>query len=596
MSPRSRRWILGAILAAAALLRLLHFLEVRDAPFTLSPVIDSAHFQQMASDFAAGRLVGETAFQKGPLYPAVLGLLYFLFGTSTVMALGFQLATGVLTCYLIYRLGSGLFGAGAGLIAAGGAAVYGPFLFFEGQLLAAWLSTLLVTAFLLVLGTARDLPGRARATGSGLLLGLGCLVRGNLLVLVPFGVLWLAWPRPRRTSRAAAMRVPLFAAGCALALLPAVLHNLAAEGRFVLLTSTGGINLYTGNSEQADGYSAIPVHSDWELAMDQARAAGAAGSAEMSSYWTRRTLDFVRSNPASAGRLLVKKLVLFWDAFEYPNNVSFGFYQRISRVLRWPLAGFGLVAPLGLWGLIVLWRSRRRQVLFLGLFLAFYTASVILFFACDRYRILAVPPLLCLGGGALTWAYRRLAAREYRPLVLALAPLTVAALFVNLDLYGARPRSFCRDWTALGDAYRFANRLPQAIRAYGEATVCDPDDPDPRALLGECLARNGRRDAAEQSFLEALRLNPAYSRPRSSLALLLFEEGRIEASAEHLRYLKEQYPSHAEPRLLLGDCYRRQGRREEAEAEYRAAAELDADLRPVALARIAALEGRGEVP
>ena len=66
------RWILLAILALALLLRAIHFLQIAPAPFTHFPVVDARMFQQMAEAFASGDLVGDTAYQKGPLYPHLI--------------------------------------------------------------------------------------------------------------------------------------------------------------------------------------------------------------------------------------------------------------------------------------------------------------------------------------------------------------------------------------------------------------------------------------------------------------------------------------------------------------------------------------------
>jgi tetratricopeptide (TPR) repeat protein len=600
-APRSESkvvWILFAILAVALLLRAYHLVEIRRAPFIQSPVIDARHFHVEANRIASGQWIGETAYQKGPLYTHVLAAMHAASGSSITVALGFQLLAGVLVCYLVYRLGKLLFGVTEGLAAAAFAAVYRPLVFFEGQLLAAWLAVLTVVLFLLAIAAASRRPTGWRWLVSGLLLGIAILVRGNLLVVIPFGLLWIVWRgyRGLLPRRATALGALLFLAGSVAPILPAALHNYLAEGEFVALTSTSGINLYTGNRPGADGYSAIPVHSAWESAMDEAYAAGARTSATQSAYWTRRAFDSARRHPGATARLLLKKVFLLWDAFEYPNNLSFRFVQRFSTALRFPVPGFGILATLGLTGLFVLRDRRSYGTGLLGWFLVFGTVSVVPFFACDRYRMPLLPALLCLGGATVVWFCRRVRRRNWRRLAWSLVPLALIAVVVNVDLYRARPARVARDFVALGDSYRYGNRLPEAAAAYRRAIEIDPADPDARALAGRVLLQLGRPREAEGMLREAARLRPEYALPRALLARILYQENRLLEAIDVLETLVAQYPWKGEPFFLLGECYRGLGRHGQAVAAYREATASLPDLAPAFSGLAASLVEIGDRP
>ena len=576
MNPGRRTlWILLAILAVALTMRVARFHEIRGAAFIVSPVIDAADFQDMAERLAAGRLVGETAFQKAPLYPHLLALVYGIAGVRIPVAIAMQLLAGVVLCFLVFLLGRRLFDSGTGLVAAAFAAVYRPFIAFEGQLLAAWLAVLLTTVYLLVQEWASRRGGLGRWLSAGTTLGLAILVRGNLLFLVPFGPVWIAFSRQPTRRRARVAAAAVFLLGVILPVVPSALHNYLAEGVLVPLTSTAGINLYTGNRPGADGFSAIPVHSRWEAAMETAWDAERGTTAMRDRYWLDETFRTVASNPGAVTALWIKKAVLFWDGFEYPNNLSFAFLQQGSLILRLPSPGFGLLAPLALAGLFLLRREATRSVSFLGLFLLLYTLSVVPFFACDRYRLPAVPAILCLAAAVVVWSFRRVRARELRAAGRAAALVAALAVGVNVDLYGSRPDHVARDWVAVGDAFRFADRCPQAVRAYRQASAEDPSDPDGHALAGVCLLRMGQRAEAEQSLSEALRLDPRYTRPRVFLARLLFEDGRMEEAVKHLRVLAERYPEQVDPRILLGQAYLRLGRPRDAETRFSEALALD---------------------
>lgn len=77
-----------------------------------------------------------------------------------------QHGLGVLTIWLVYRLGRRLFGRSVGLAAGGLLALYPMGPFFEGELLIVTLAACLGVAFTLALVTAADRPeGRSRIGG-----------------------------------------------------------------------------------------------------------------------------------------------------------------------------------------------------------------------------------------------------------------------------------------------------------------------------------------------------------------------------------------------------------------------------------------------
>lgn len=83
----------------------------------------------------------------------------------------------------------------------------------------------------------------------GLLLGLNCLTRGNALLLFgllpPLLLLHLGWREGAKAS--------LVLAGCALlTIAPATVHNVLG-GKFALLASNSGINIWLGNNPAATG-------------------------------------------------------------------------------------------------------------------------------------------------------------------------------------------------------------------------------------------------------------------------------------------------------------------------------------------------------
>src|SRR5262245_33063983 len=131
-----RRAALPLILLTGLILRLLYLNEAAALPFFDHPIGDSAVHLARAREILAGAFVPARAFFYGSaLYPYLLaGILALPLGSLYLVGL-VQCAAGVGTAWLLGRSAAHLYGLRTGLIAAGVTVLYGPFAFFEADLL-----------------------------------------------------------------------------------------------------------------------------------------------------------------------------------------------------------------------------------------------------------------------------------------------------------------------------------------------------------------------------------------------------------------------------------------------------------------------------
>ncbi|MCZ6747374.1 MAG: glycosyltransferase family 39 protein, partial [Acidobacteria bacterium] len=263
MTRQDRRWLLGLLLGGLGL-RLLHLATIRTSPFFLYLGLDPLAYHEWALRIADGNWLGDRVFYQDPLYPYFLGLLYTLLGDHRVAVTLVQLVLGALVPLLVYdatRRGLGRAAApAAGLLAA----AYLPAIYFEGLILKTWLGAALAALALWCMACALTSPGKRRLgwLSTGMALGLGCLVRGNLLLILPVLIIWrLAAPflkgespQPaagrrlsfwRRLNVADALALLL---GATLVLFPTAVRNRVVGGEWVLTTAQGGPNFYLGNN------------------------------------------------------------------------------------------------------------------------------------------------------------------------------------------------------------------------------------------------------------------------------------------------------------------------------------------------------------
>ncbi|MBE0567047.1 MAG: hypothetical protein IH621_13890, partial [Krumholzibacteria bacterium] len=331
------------------------------------------------------------------------------------------------------------------------------------------------------------------------------------------------------------VRGPLAAllVGAALVLLPTTLHNWRASGTPVLVSANLGANLVTGNRDQADGVSAIPVGVEWDDLQLRSFQAGHRDPAASSRWLTGVALDWIRIHPGRAAELLGRRALALVTGWEPRNNIGAAWLAERHGVVIlhrwWP--GTWLLLPLAVVGLVAV-RWNRAAVL-LAAVVGVQALSVLPFFVNARFRSPLLPLLAVFavaGVLALVETRRRPGART---LVLA-AVLAVAAVATNVDwLKLGSPR-----WGAQ-DAF---NEALIALRGYdgrpvdeqaamtllAEAADLDPAFPDAHERLGTLLLQQS------QTRLEEVRRNLAQG-----------EHGRAQAQAQVvLRQLEAAAAAH----------------------------------------------------
>jgi Flp pilus assembly protein TadD len=120
--------------------------------------------------------------------------------------------------------------------------------------------------------------------------------------------------------------------------------------------------------------------------------------------------------------------------------------------------------------------------------------------------------------------------------------------------------------------------LRKAIAAQRSLLETRPTDGSAWSDLGNLLALDGDRAAAEEAYREALRLAPDLFDVHYNLGVLLLGEERFDAALKHLRRAETIDPSSAWTRYHIGSCLRGQGRRDDAIASFAEALRLDPRL------------------
>lgn len=380
-SPTSRLEyvLLAAILLLGLALRIWYLSQVVNAP-------DFSALQQdpeVQDYFARGLLTGNwsvpegatdpemitTPFFRPPGYGYLLTALYFVSNSSYLAPRIFNMLLGVVAILLMYLLGRRLFGAAAGLSGAFITATYSVFIYWEGEVNDPAIFVFLVPALFWVLLQWATTFRLRYVLLAGLIFGCYGLARPNILGFGPFVALWMVWVawRAQKIQRVPAAWVVLLATTVAV-VIPVTVRNYMASGEFVPISTYFGENLLIGNYEGSDGITPwLPYLQELEgtgnwsardyinVVYGVRRETGNPDMThtEVSSFFTDKALDYIRSHPWLTLQRMFKKAVLLWTPIEITCNKVVYYELRNYWPLR-ILPGFMLVAAL-FWSGLFLW-------------------------------------------------------------------------------------------------------------------------------------------------------------------------------------------------------------------------------------------------
>ncbi|MEO0082247.1 MAG: glycosyltransferase family 39 protein, partial [candidate division WOR-3 bacterium] len=376
-SRKAGQLLLAGVLLLGISLRVLHILDSADSPFFNRPMIDGQAYDTAALAII-NKTLPKTPFYQDPLYPYFLAAVYRVFGHNYLPVYCLQALLGCAVVLLVWDMARRMFDLRAGVLAALGAATYRTFIFYEAVIDKTTVSVFLTALFLWTtvrsMGIHQDQKADRKCsmasshfgirtahliwpTLSGAFLGLASLTRANLLVFAPLLVALYAF-RPRTVSRIHpdilpplrrfsfrsslhSMLASLF--GLLLVIAPVSIRNTILAREFVLTTTQAGQNFYIGNSEhnRTGQYEAPPWVRPNPL-FEEKDFAGYAREqtgrnltySQLSRFYFRAAFQWMKSRPAAFLKLLARKIVLYFNNFEVPDNYDLGFLSRFSFVLR----------------------------------------------------------------------------------------------------------------------------------------------------------------------------------------------------------------------------------------------------------------------
>jgi tetratricopeptide (TPR) repeat protein len=599
--------LIWLILGLALALRLWNIIAIGDG-FYANFLSDASTYKLWASKILAGSSYLGPAFPMGPLYPYFLALCLSLgLGFGSVLFL--QAVFGTAVVYIIYILSRGIFEEKAGLISAFMAAIYAPFIFYDGLLLSESLQLLLISlALFLIIPPKNKKVKTVSYLFGGLSIGLTALGRGTILIFVLFVVIYWLYQAARSAKskgREYIKRAILVLVGSFCGILPAALHNVV-NGEPVLISSNSGINFYIGNNPEAAGAYDEPrglnLSSDFTGRGIAERETGRQlKSSQVSGYWSGKAFDFLKDHPLSFLRGLLVKAWLYLWYFDIPQAEAVQIQGEFSPAFKIFPSGYWFVLIPGLWGMFLSKRGESERLLIL-LFLSALAGAVI-FFVIGRFKLAGSISLLVFSGGGMQLIYHSLRDGNSKIILKGVIILAISFLVLFLPRPLDRKAKIASAYDNVGISLFYKNKPGKAVEWYRKALEIKPTHAGALNNLGGYFYTEMNPDSAIYYFRLSINSDSTDDKPCLNLGRTFLNKGFPDSAYYYYQKAKSLAPygmdadralaelayaaagdSTESPgiesfdRLLgLAEAYAAQRRFELAETYYKKALELNPD-------------------
>lgn len=587
------------VFAIAFLIRFVNllFLSHNDPAFYF-PQVDSLWHHNWAIDIATRNFWGTEVFFRAPLYPYFLASVYKVFGIHIFIAKSIQMIASSVSCVLLYFLARQLFSERTARMASMLIAFYGTLIYYDSELLIEWTTIILDLLMLILILRKKDSIFFKDWLLIGAVGGLSAIARPNILVVFPVYFIWLLVRKFNFSNLWQRFSAPTgLVVGVLLCVLPVTLRNYLVTGDPALISSQGGVNFYLGNNPQADGLTMVMP----EIKLDQSipwsdfvdttdhYAESVVGrkltASEISSFWNGKAIDYILGNPFSFLKLTGKRLMYLLSGFENSDQTDIYRYTNYSPILgalifnhgiKFP---FGIIAPLGLLGLILSFKERRKVVA-IYIFLICYAPTITMFLVTARHRLPIVVILIIFAAYAVATLANFVSRRDYRKLLLPSAGLIVLLVAMNQTPFKLGYDNPAQFHYQRGMVLEKQGRTAEAIAAYREAVAAAPLA-EAYNNLGFSLAKNGDNSGAYQAYHQAIASKPLYTDAVNNLGLLFLNTNQLDSATFYFNRALKTDSRLPQVYLNLGELYVRRHELDSAKAVYQRGIAVASDFEPL---------------
>lgn len=549
------------IILASALINFIYLQQFSKTPFYTHLLTDEeAYYSKSLQIFKEGWL-GNSIFYQAPFYIYFLAFIYKIFGPDISVVRWIQVFIYLLNILIIFFIGKNLFNKKIGLLSSVIVSLYGIFVFYNALILKVTLSVFFTSLLLLALLKTSKSPSYKNYFIAGLLAGLNITLRGNYFLVVPGIILWIflyssPWSLKIKNNL-------LFLMGAAILILPITLRNYYLEKDFVLITYQAGSNFFIGNNPLSNGrYTKLDffeAHPEFEETDFRKKAEQTIGKnmkpSEISRFWFRQSLHAIQNDPLFFFKLFFKKISLFLNNYELPDNYDYYMAKPLTPVLKICFISFGLLLAFSIPG-IYLCQEKSSSYWIFCIFLVTYSFSVVLFYVTARYRVPLVPALIPFASYFAIEGWKNFRKQNKMTLIFG---NVIFLLFLYFIFKPVNILDRHISYYNLGTAYLKNNQLNESIAKFQEALKINPNFARAYSNLGIAQYQKGEYDEAIKHYSRALALKPDFADTHNNLGVVLSDQGKLDEAINHFSAALRIDPNFTDARYNLGIAYKKKG-------------------------------------
>lgn len=572
VAPAARSSAPSAILPCALVflvalgVRLLHLWSMRHSPYYGLLLGDAERYDSWGRELAAGHWLGSGVFYQAPLYPYILGVIYSILGHSLTLVRVIQAVWGSAACALVCWSAFQLFGRATALAAGLILSIYGPAIFFDFVIQKSSLDALLVATISSACVALSKRPNYLSGLIFGLCLGLFALNRENALVLIPLSAIWVAVALRRASI------VGVTVLGATIVLTPVLVRNRLVGHEWVLTSSQLGPNLFIGNNASATGTYAplIPGH----------------GSVKFEESDARKIAEREARGPLQASQVSSywRRQAFAWTR-DHPKEATRLTATKLALLLNRREAADSEDIDSHSEDSAVL--QACAAVGNFGTLAPLAAAGI--FLSRRRWRCVSWFYLFLVAYGGSVLAFFVLDRYRY-PLVPVIAIFAAAGIICAIVAWRRRTMSesmvvgLLLLITAIGSNWPIPILASQRVQA---VTVFN---------AGRALEETGQSVAAIELYRRAITLAPSFAPAHGNLAALLARNGRFDDATAEFEEALRLDPRLSEVRSNYGSALAEQGRFGEAIGHLREAVSLEPESAENQYNLGTALANAGDLP
>jgi tetratricopeptide (TPR) repeat protein len=527
-------------------LRLVYIIQSRQNPLFGANFVDAYMYDLWANELVAGRWVKGAVSHFLPIYPVFLAFIKSILGDSETAVKLVQSIMSSAAAVLVALIGEKLRDRRTGIIAGVLYASTWMLVLYDSEKYAEsfCISFLVLSLYLLVVPRAHW--GAVLAAGFAFALSAGA--RPNLLLLVPFVMLWLLWSFWQERRRRWIMPA-LFAVGTFLIIGPIAARNYQLTGE-LMLRKQSAWNFYAAVNPDFGGLHPAPG-VEFEKYMRLPIRAGARNETDIEEFWKSESWRIVEEQPVAVAGVFLERFLIFLSATEWSQEFDVDAYRSYSSVLSLPLPGAWLLIPFGLAGML-LWRPRTKEQWLLFLFIVISALSIIPFKGTGRYRLPTLMLMAIPAAAVIALLVEAISRRDLRRLAIASGLILLFGAVSWPDWTDLNNRRIARHEFYIALRLSQLDRRTEAITHYQKSMDEDPTDADSAYRIGQILHEAGQDAKAATWLEEALRREADFPEPHVALGEIALAEGDVAAALQHFKSAVELQPNSSPFREKLG--------------------------------------------